>query len=508
MPMSLKKNILANYVSQIYVTAVGILILPLYIKFMGAEVYGLVGFYAMLQAWFGLLDIGLTPTIGRETARYHGGATSALIYRQLFRALSLIFFITALVGGGSLFLLAEAIATKWLNVESLKLSDVAMAVQIMAISVALRWMCGLYRGVVTGSEQLVWLSGFNVLIATLRFIAVLPVMWLFGFTPFVFFIHQLCIAFFELIGLCAKSHKLLPSNTILEQPIGWSFQPVKPLVKFAISIAFTTSVWLLVTQTDKLVLSGILPLDEYGHFTIAVLIASGIMTLTAPISSAIIPRLVRLYAETNHENLIELYRRATQLVCIIAGSAAITITLSSEKLLFAWMGDIELAQSISPILQLYSAGYGILTVAAFPSYLQYARGDLRYHLIGNLVLVLFLLPGIVFSAKYYGAFGAGCVWFAMNAAYLFIWVSYTHHKLEPGLNIQWITQDVFKILLPTLGIGILFNVYGFDANSRIECLLFVLLQGGIAISTSLAMSTIFRDIITLKLKNSCFSSRL
>jgi hypothetical protein len=43
--MSLKRNILASYASQIYVTLVGILVLPLYLKYMGAEAYGLVGFF-------------------------------------------------------------------------------------------------------------------------------------------------------------------------------------------------------------------------------------------------------------------------------------------------------------------------------------------------------------------------------------------------------------------------------------------------------------------------------
>lgn len=35
--MSLKNNILANYVSQIYVTLIGIVIVPLYIKYMGGS---------------------------------------------------------------------------------------------------------------------------------------------------------------------------------------------------------------------------------------------------------------------------------------------------------------------------------------------------------------------------------------------------------------------------------------------------------------------------------------
>src|SRR5690554_5811510 len=149
--MSLRKNIIANYASQLYVTGVGILILPLYIKYMGAEAYGLVGFLTMLQAWFGMLDMGHTPTIGRETARYHGGSMTALAYRQLLRALTLIFAAVALVGGGGLWLFSERVAQQWLNVETLSLGTVVLAVQIMAVSVALRWLGGLFRGVITGS---------------------------------------------------------------------------------------------------------------------------------------------------------------------------------------------------------------------------------------------------------------------------------------------------------------------------------------------------------------------
>ena len=91
--MSLKKNIFANYISQIYVTMISIVIVPLYIKYMGADAYGLVGFFSMLQAWFNLLDMGLTPTMARETSRYRGGAINALDYRRFIRALEGIFLL-------------------------------------------------------------------------------------------------------------------------------------------------------------------------------------------------------------------------------------------------------------------------------------------------------------------------------------------------------------------------------------------------------------------------------
>ena len=101
--MSLKKNILASYMSQFYVMLVGIIMLPMYIKYMGAEAFGLVGFFAMLQVWFNLLDMGLKPTMARETARFHGGALEPLAYRQFVRALEGIFLGVALIGGAALF---------------------------------------------------------------------------------------------------------------------------------------------------------------------------------------------------------------------------------------------------------------------------------------------------------------------------------------------------------------------------------------------------------------------
>lgn len=491
--MSLRINIFANYASQIYVAAVGILILPLYIKYMGAEAYGLVGFFTMLQSWFALLDLGLTPTISRETARYHGGAMSALAYRQLFRSLSLIFAGVAFVGGGSLWLLSELVATRWLQVAELGLDEVVFAVQIMSISVALRWMGGLFRGVITGSERLVWLSGFNSLIATFRFIGVFLSMWLYGFTPVVFFLHQLVVALIEIIGLLMMSRSLLPAPSGENREIDWSFRPVLPLLRFALTIAFTSSVWVAVTQIDKLMLSGILPLEEYGYFSLAVLVASGIMVISGPISSAVMPRMAKLHAEGEFAQMIKVYRNATQLVCVIGGSVAITLAICAEPFLLAWTGDAKLAANAAPVMRLYAIGNGFLIVAAFSYYLQYAKGRLRYHLIGSAGMVFVLLPSIAFAATNYGGVGAGYVWFGVNALFLFFWVAYIHHKIEPGLHVRWFFQDVIKIIIPVIAVSVVFILIDVSGWTRLQSGLWVLCVFVVAVSIASVCSRFIRS---------------
>jgi len=451
--MSLKASLAANYASQIYTAFIGIVMMPLYLSTMGSEAYGLVGVFAMLQAWFNLLDLGLTPTIAREAARYHGQALPALDYRRVYRALSTIFVAVAVVGGTVLFLLGDVLAERWLKLERLSPGEVLLALQTMAVAVALRWLGGLYRGVISGAERLVWLGGFNALVATLRFVAVFASMAIWGYEPAVFFWHQLAVAAFELGGLWFKSQPLLPSPRGLPEAVGWSLKPVRPLVGFALGIALTSAVWVLVTQVDKLLLSGILPLADFGYFSLAVLVAGGITLLSGPISSSIMPRMARLHAEQQAAAVRQVYEQATQLVAIVVGTAATTLAWCAGPIMFAWTGSSEIAHRTEDLLRLYAIGNGLLALSAFPFYLQYARGTLRHHITGNCAMGVVLIPSVLAAATSFGAVGAGAAWLAVNALYLLAWVPYAHSRLEPGLHLRWMRHHVLPVVLPMQGVA-------------------------------------------------------
>lgn len=442
---SLKLNIFSSYVSQLYLIIISIAILPIYMRYMGAEAYGLVGFFAMLQGLFSLLDFGLTPTISRQTAQYNAGAETALEFRQLFKSLSLIFTAIACIGGGLLFYFNHYIAEHWLKLENLAISDVLFSLQIMAISVALRWMTGLYRGVITGFERIVWLSVINIVIATLRFPGVLLYMHYWGFSIHSFFVFQLIVAVLEFVLLAVIAHILLPKLNSSTR-LGWSLRPVKPLLSFALTIALTSSVWVLLTQLDKFVLSGILPLSEYGYFTLAVLVAGGILQIGSPISSAIMPRMARLHGEKKQQELKTIYLGATEFVTVVVVTAGIVLAVLAKPVLYVWTGDVILSENAAPILQLYALGNAILTLSAFPYYLQYAKGNLRLHFIGNIFTAILLIPTIIWAAKNYGAIGAGWSWLLIQSVFLLLWVSYVHKMIEPNINLQW-----FKCFLPSVG---------------------------------------------------------
>jgi O-antigen/teichoic acid export membrane protein len=176
--------------------------------------------------------------------------------------------------------------------------------------------------------------------------------------------------------------------------------------------------------------------------------------------------MAKLEAEGNHAGLIRVYRQSTQLVSVIAGAASITLAFCAEPLLWAWTGDKTLAHQAAPILTLYALGNGILAVSAFPYYLQYAKGNLRLHLIGNAGFVVLLIPAIIWAANQYGGVGGGYVWLVMNLITFVAWLPLVHRKFEPGLNLKWYVQDVLIIGLVSAIAGYSLNAIFPHTNNR------------------------------------------
>jgi O-antigen/teichoic acid export membrane protein len=443
--MSVGRNVVANTASQLYAALIGLALVPAVVRALGVEAYGLVGFYAMAQAWFMLLDLGLTPTIGREAARFRGGAIDALQLRRLLRSMEGLFVALALAGAAILSLAAPAIAARWLKLQQLSAEEVSVALVLMAGVVALRWVAGLYRGVVAGFERIVWLSGCNAAVATARFVLVLPVMAVAGATITVYFAWQLAVAVVEVLVLARMSYRLLPpvkDASGAKARVGFEWQPLAGVMRFSLSAAFTSAMWVLVTQTDKLMLSTALALPEFAVFTLAVQVAGAITLLSAPIGQAVLPRLTRLAAAGDEGGLRRLYRDLTQVVVVAVVPIVVVLSCFAEPVIRAWTGDAAIAAQAAPVLALYAIGNGILAVAGLPYALQVARGNLDLHVLGNLFFIALFLPLLLWLVAVHGAVGAGVAWVVANALPLLLWIPLVHRRFLSGMHWRWLGADI------------------------------------------------------------------
>ena len=487
---SIKINVVSNFLAQAYVMGVGIVMAPVYLSFMGPEAYGLIGFFTMLSAWFVLLDIGLTPTLVRETARYHCGAVDIDTLRFFLRALEAIFGIAAVVGAVAMVSFAHDIATRWLVVKHLPVAEVTDALVLMGLAMPLRWISGLYRGVMVGLERQVWLGGYNVVVATVRFVGVLSIFWTLGASPVDFFAYQFVVAVAELGALVFAVYRAVGRGSGQAAPFTWA--PLIGNLRFSITIAFTATAWVVIMQSDKLVLSKLLPLAEYGMFSIAVVAANAVNTVNAPFNQAILPRLTKLASQGDEARMIRFYCRATQAACVLMSPAVIMLCFFGHSVVLAWTGNADVAAYAAPIVCLYAIGNGCVSLHSFAYYIQYAKGDLFLHLLGHVLMLFVLVPSFVAGAIYFGAVGTGWAWAFVNGLYALCWMPIVHARLLKGMHWRWLWHDVLPIVVPTALCGWLLSVIVPLPVSRWSALATVLLTGTVLLVFAALGSTAAR----------------
>ena len=444
--MSLAKNSIANYCGRFYIILISIAILPLYLKYLGAAAFGLISLYTVMQSWLSVLDMGLISTLSREVAYYHQ-QDGFFEIKKLLRSLEIIFFVINIMIILSVVFCSHWIAYHWLKIENLTYSEVIYCIALMGVMVSLRWFADLYRSGLLGVERQVWLNSISIVIATLQYGGGYILLRWMTRIPSHFFEYQLIVATVEPILLGIKFYKILPNSSYHFLNFSISWKVVRKIFPFAMSIFYTSVIWTALTQSDKLILSHILTLSDYGYFSLVIIISGGILQFIAPISQALLPRMTHLLSQENKQEMLQLYRHATQIITVIILPLTGIVALFGTEIIYIGTGNRIAAHWAGPILMWYAIGNGFLSISAFQYYLQFAYGNLKLHVMFNTVFVMVAFPFILFSAYHYGAMGTAITWFSMQVIAFLIWPPIVHNKFAPGIHRDWLFKDILPILI-------------------------------------------------------------
>lgn len=422
----------------------GFVFVPMYIRYLGAESYGLIGIFAALQAWFILLDMGLSQTLSREMARFRGGAHTGKSIRDLLRSMEVIYFFAAFLIAATVFIGSQWLAYSWLKVDVLSPSVVADALAIMGGVIALRWLGGLYRSAISGLQEQVWLNVSNVIFSTLRGAGVIWVLASISPTIQAFFIYQGIVSLVETIALGIMLYAVLP-NTSARGRFSWV--ALSQAWRFTGGVMTITLLVLLMTQVDKVLLSKLLPLTEFGYYTLGGVVASVLYMLVNPIGTAISPRLAEMVAKGEVVSIKKAYHRYAQFLTMTVAPVALVIAAFSDHILLLWTRDPQTSAAVSPIVSALCVGTMLNALMSIPYYLQLAYGWTRLTIQASAAAVAMFIPSIVYVVPHFGGIGAAWLWIGVNSFFILVVLPPMHRKLMPGELGTWYLQDVLPAVI-------------------------------------------------------------
>ncbi len=432
-------NIAANFLGRSWSSLMTLVCVPLYIKFLGIEAYGLIGFFVTLKALVGLLDLGLTTTLNREMARFSAdglrgseAADTARTVESLYWGLSLV--ILALVSA-----LSPAIAAHWINSQAIATDEVTGALRLMGVVVTLSFPFGLYAGGLMGLQRQVLINVINVIVGTFKGLGAVAALWLIAPTIGVFFAWQAGVAAVETLAALACFWRVIPGGFLQAR---FQARILRSLSRFAAGMTGIVMSTIVLTQVDKILLVKLLPLDVFGYYALAVSVAAGIQSLLVyPVANAVFPRLSQLVKLNQAVDLAGLYHRACQLVSVLIVPTGLTLVFFAREILFLWTRDAAVAGNARWIMSVVMAGFILNSATILPYMLQLSLGWTRLTLVYNTACIAVLIPSLLAAVKLYGAVGGATILVVQNACYLAFVIPRMHRRLLPAEMGRWYRSD-------------------------------------------------------------------
>jgi O-antigen/teichoic acid export membrane protein len=447
---SISRSVVSNLASNGVTALMSLLFVPVYIHVLGIEAFGLIGFFTSIQVVFALLDLGLGAAANRELARLSVDPEAKDTARQFTRTLEVLYWLTAVLLGLAMALLAPFLATKWVNLQNLSQPEAEQALTLMALAFAARWPFALYAGALTGLERQPLLNRLRVAAEILRSGGAAMVLLFVSPTLSAFLTWQIGISLLASLAAAWTTWKVLPPSVT---PPRFDWTQLRRVHRYMIGISGIAVTVAVLTQMDKLILSKLLSLQDFGYYTLAWTVANALTMLIGPVFSAYFPSLSRAAAMGDEDALRSLYHRASQLMAGVILPIGITVAFFSRDVVQLWTQDPSLAENTHVVLSILLLGTIVNGLMNIPYGLLLAYGWTSLPFYANLAAIAVLFPMVVILTNLFGPVGAATAWLTLNAGHMLITQQILHRRILPAEKSHWYLDDTLKPLLIAVAIA-------------------------------------------------------
>jgi O-antigen/teichoic acid export membrane protein len=435
-----RRNIVANLVGGIWITALTLAITPLQVRLLGIEAYGLIGFIATLQIVFTMFDFGLSSTVTREIAS--DSSPGQRNSNHLLQTASTIYWVFAAVIGAALAAASGFISGHWFKTSTLELETVEHGLYAITLYLAARWPVALYSGVLSGLQRMDILNIVKIATTSLRQVG--GIIILFVKPDLTTFLSWIALNAIIEVATFIVACRIAGGNLSLR--LGFSTSALKAVWSFSLSMSAISILAMLLSQFDRLLLSAMLPLDAFGYYMVAYNTAAVVSLFISAVSSTMLPSFAAAYSQGGSEVLGRRYLRANQVLLCILGLAVFPLVFFGDVVLSVWLGEAASSGASRPLVFLV-LGFWLSGVLSNAYSVAIATGHPSLPLRLSAYSALPYALGLYLLVRWWGNDGAALAWMLLNLAYVFFLVPVVHGKLLPVTTRRWFLATLLPFAL-------------------------------------------------------------
>lgn len=403
-------NVAANYVGVIVNAGLPLLTLPIYFNHLGADNWGLVSFVTFFVSALSILDAGFSQALVKEFAnRADAAALAPNRSADLLFGYERVYVVFALTVAMLSLPLAETISTSWLNLGALPGGVGRQTIQCASALFLVQFPGSIYRTVLIARQEQKQLNKIQIGFVLLRHAVSVAIV-----------LMEPKIQSYLLWQVACTGMETLYTSLRAWREVGqcradsrWNAEAMRETIRFAAVMAVSVLLGAATNMIDKFYITARLPVAQLGYYGIASSVSFGLLRLSYPVFTAVLPRLAQLREDTSAIMSISL-----RLLAIATAGLLVFLALYvayGRAVLAAWLSNESAAAGVAAVLDFLLIG-SALNIYYNIGYTNWvAAGQSRIILSINVASFLVALTVTPLAIDRYGLVGAGAALVVMNA---------------------------------------------------------------------------------------------
>jgi len=395
MAASLKLNTLYNLMGSLLPIVVSLVTVPLYLRLIGVDGYGVLAIVWLFLGYFGVFDLGL----GMASANQFSKLSNHKEMASVFWTGVWTNLVLGIIGAGVLFFLGDYLFEHLFKMSNEMHASVVGALPWLALAVPVITVSGILSGVIDGRQKFLMLNALGV--ASTFFLQVLPLLTAYLHGPNLTWIIAVTVLSRLLFGA-------LPMGVVAIRILGaakpelpqWHW--VKKLLGYGGWTTISSMVVPITGAMDKFMLGSMVGPAAVTFFALPERLARQGAIVPGAVTRALFPKL----SAGNEYDAREITLHSLDLLLLIQTPLICALILVLQPFLGIWVGW-SVAEKAGPVGLIIAATIWIVGLNYFPSMLLQARG--RPDIAAKL-RILELLPYflVLWTAIHYlGLIGGG-----------------------------------------------------------------------------------------------------
>jgi O-antigen/teichoic acid export membrane protein len=352
--VSIRKHTIYNLAGAFVPMAVSVVSVPLYLRVIGTERYGIMSLFWVMLGYFGLFDLGLGRSVSQRLAALHDQSDaqrSEVFWTGLFVSLAVGAIGAALLVPISLFVL------HLVKLDASKISaEINTAAPLLAVTLPIALISGLFSGALAGRERF---GIVNLIEATTNVLLVaVPIGFALAFGANLAYLiaASLLIRIGSTLVMFFACRRAVP----LLRPTRPTRTVVKSLLGYGGWVTVQSTVGSAIAMWDRFVIGAVLGATAVSIYVIPTNVVQRLLVLPSALVKALFPRLTR----ANDVDARQLTAESMSGLGLLATLPTIALIACSYPLMTLWIGH-DLAAQSAPVAQIllpavYANSFGLI----------------------------------------------------------------------------------------------------------------------------------------------------